>query len=455
MQLLHAKDRDGANGTGIRFELGTEGTMNRAPRKILYVEDNPMNRLLVQRVLTKAGYVVIEAEDGLSGIQAAEREQPDLILMDIVLPDMDGHQVTTRLRSLPKVARIPIVALTSKIIDSARDRALIAGCDGFIPKPISVDQLPSQIAEFLEGKREEFGGDVEDRLSLQQEYTRELVLELENKVRELQKANVELCRTDELKSKFITIVSHELKTPLAVIQGHLSILQSILATPPAPIDTTGQTSLAGIERGVERLLAIVQDMLDFVRIEGQTLTVHRKPTVLKVPVTAALRRLETAAQERQININADSMEGLPIILADATRLTQVFYNLLSNAIKYTPNGGQIRIKTQVSEGIELAHYVHAKLRFDRFVHIIVEDTGIGIAPEEQERIFDLFYEVHDISRHSTSKTRFMGGGLGLGLAISQGLVEAHGGALWAESEGYDEERCPGSRFHVVLPIEHQ
>jgi signal transduction histidine kinase len=426
--------------------------MNTAPRKILYVEDNPTNRLLVRRILTEAGYSVFEATDGLSGIQIAEREQPDLILMDIMLPGMDGHRVTTRLKSLPQLANTPIVALTSRIMEGDRERALIAGCDGFIPKPIEVDRLPDQIAEFLEGKREEIEGGVEERLALQQEYTRELVIELEKRIRELQKANVELRRTDELKSKFITMASHELKTPLAVIQGNLNILQAHLGDSHTAMDETGRSSLTGIENGVERFKAIIQDMLDFVRIEGKALAIHRKPTLVKEPVSAAVRKLEPAARERQLTIRMDTMDGLPIITADTPSLNRVFFNLLSNAIKFTPNGGQIGITAQVTQGVELTHYGRPTSSSGDFVHIIVQDTGIGIAPEEQERIFDLFYEVRDVSLHSTSKTRFMGSGLGLGLAIARGMVEAHGGFLWVESEGHDVESCPGSRFHVLLPI---
>lgn len=426
--------------------------MSPAPYKILYVEDEPMNRMLVRRVLTQAGYVVFEAEDGLSGIQVAEREKPDLILMDIMLPSMDGHQVTTRLKCLPELADTPIVALTAKIMDGDRERALIAGCDGYIPKPIDVDQLPHQIAEFLTGKREDISGDTEERLTLQQEYTQELVVQLEEKVRELQKANAELRRTDELKSKFIAMVSHELKTPLAVIQGYLTMLQAQSGDLPATTDETARSSVAGIVKGVERLAIIIEDMLSVVRIESKTLQVHRKPLIVKEVVMASVRRLEPAARARQLTIECTSMEGLPILHADAKHLYQVFFNLLSNAIKFTPDGGRISTSAEVTKGSKLTRYGHATDSSADFVHIVVKDTGIGIAPEEQERIFDLFYEVGDTRLHSTSKTRFMGGGLGLGLAIARGIVEAHEGFLWVESEGHDRGRCPGSRFHVLLPI---
>jgi CheY-like chemotaxis protein len=267
--------------------------------KILYVEDNPMNRLLVHRVLTNAGYTLLEAEDGLSGIQIAQEELPDLILMDIMIPGMDGFQVTTKLKSLPELANTPIVALTAKTMDGDRDRALVAGCDGYIPKPIDVDRLPHQVAEFLSGKREEIVGGVEEQLILQQEYSQELVTRLEEKVRELQKANIELRRTDELKSKFISIAAHELRTPITVVQGYLTMLldsKGQLRTMP---DESLQSSIQGITTGIERLHALVEEMLYITQIEAGTLELHRKMMVVKDAITAAVRKLMPATAERE------------------------------------------------------------------------------------------------------------------------------------------------------------
>ncbi len=425
--------------------------MSQGPTKILYVEDNPVNRLLVQRVLSSVGYIVLEAEDGLSGIQIAEQEKPQLILMDIMLPGLDGYQVTTRLKGIPELAHTPIVALTAKAMDGDREQALTAGCDGYIRKPIDVDRLPEQVAEFLSGKREEIEGDVEERLVLQQEYTRKLVGQLEEKVRELQKVNAALLHADALKSKFISMASHELKTPITVIQGYLMMLQDLPQAPGAA--ETFEVSLDGIYKGVDRLKAIVEDMLDITRIEGQTLQVHREQMLAKESVMATVRTMQSAARERNLGIQVDAMEGLPTLRADAKRLQQVFFNLLSNAIKYTPDGGEIKIWAKVTKGIELKHHGRPTSETGEFLQIVFEDTGIGIDPGEQERIFELFYEIRDVSLHSTSKTRFMGGGLGLGLAIARGIIEAHGGFLWVESEGYDRERCPGSRFYVLLPLE--
>ncbi len=117
--------------------------------RILYIEDNFENRILVKRVLEAEGYAVLEADDGPSGMQIAEQETPDLILMDINLPEIDGYEVTARLRQNPLLAHVPIVALTANVLKGDRERSLAAGCDGYIQKPIDVDLLPAQIAAFL------------------------------------------------------------------------------------------------------------------------------------------------------------------------------------------------------------------------------------------------------------------------------------------------------------------
>ncbi|MFP4393691.1 MAG: response regulator [Anaerolineales bacterium] len=118
--------------------------------KILYIEDNFANRMLVSRVLMVEDYEVFEAEDGPTGIELALREQPDLILMDVNLPDIDGYELTAKMRDIPELAGTPIIAMTANVMQGDREKSLEAGCDGYIPKPIDVDSLPGQIADFLE-----------------------------------------------------------------------------------------------------------------------------------------------------------------------------------------------------------------------------------------------------------------------------------------------------------------
>jgi diguanylate cyclase (GGDEF)-like protein len=171
-------------------------------KKILYIEDNPENRLLIHRVLEAGGYEVISLEDGLSGIRKAEAEKPDLILMDIMMPGLDGREVTTRLRSVPGLERTPIIALTASVMKGDRERAISAGCDGYLSKPIDVDRLPDQIQQFLLGKREPLRP--EEEIHYLREHNKRLVERLEQKVQRLEdisEANrrlADISLTDEL-----------------------------------------------------------------------------------------------------------------------------------------------------------------------------------------------------------------------------------------------------------------
>jgi signal transduction histidine kinase len=422
--------------------------MKVAMSKILYVEDNLANRLLVKRVLEAAGHIVLEAVNGLEGIHVAQESLPDLILMDINIPGMDGYETTTKLKSIPELKNTPIIALTAKVMAGDREMALTAGCDGYIPKPIDVDMLPLQIAEFLGGKREEVPA-AQERVFLRQ-YSQQLVDRLESKIAELTQANAELQRMDELKSRFISITAHELRTPLTVMRGYLTILLD--PDTGLNLDDKLAEMLKGMEKGIDRLHRIVNDMLDVTKIEGGTLDLHPGPLAVKDVINQAVQRQRPFAQQRGQQIIADDFSGYPPVYGDSERLLQVFSNLINNGIKYTPDGGTIRVYGQVIRADGDVRTTAPPASWGDMLEVIVEDTGIGIDPDDQERIFLRFYEVKDPSLHSTSQSRYLGSGIGLGLAIARGIIEAHGGWVWVESEGCDHERCPGSKFHVTIPL---
>jgi signal transduction histidine kinase len=154
------------------------------------------------------------------------------------------------------------------------------------------------------------------------------------------------------------------------------------------------------------------------------------------------KTFKAALEERHLTLESKGLQDLPTIDADPDLLFKLFYHLIMNAIKYTPDGGWITIQGTMLEGKPGVQEVE----------IIVSDTGVGIDPEFQELVFEKFFQTGEVHFHSSGKTKFKGGGPGLGLAIAQGIVQAHKGRIWVESPGHDEERCPGSRFYVRLPV---
>jgi signal transduction histidine kinase len=216
-------------------------------------------------------------------------------------------------------------------------------------------------------------------------------------------------------------------------------------------DLAGSDHLVqGILRGTERLSAIVEDLLDVSVIDTNALSLRVEEVSLSQVFDVVVTRNERYARERQLTIHTGDLTGLPVIEFDRRRLHQTLDHLLNNAIKYTPDGGQIFIEGRVLGDKQLVGKVHAGDH--EFVEITIRDTGIGVAPEDRERIFEKFYRVGKSTLHSTSKVKFKGAGPGLGLPIARGLVEAHGGRLWVESPGHDEVNCPGSTFHMLLPV---
>lgn len=268
---------------------------------------------------------------------------------------------------------------------------------------------------------------------------------LEQSKNDLQTAFAQLEHLDQTKSDFIKICAHELRTPLTVLQGYSQMLLN---------DGTIKQSdylldlISTIHSGSKRLHEIVNSMLDMTKIDNRALKLYPEPVSVASLVQMVAQKLGKSLAERDIRLTVEPMTGLPAVEADPDALHKVFYHLLTNAIKYTPNGGQINIRgrriqsngsDEATDGIE----------------IIISDSGIGIDPKFHDLIFTKFYQTGQLALHSTGQTKFKGAGPGLGLAIVKGIVEAHQGKIWVESEGYDEESYPGSTFYVFLPIRQE
>jgi signal transduction histidine kinase len=256
---------------------------------------------------------------------------------------------------------------------------------------------------------------------------------------DLRDAYQTLARLDKAKLDFIEIAAHELRTPLTVIQGYADVLRNSGVI-------QGTTSLVevveGIVRGTTRLHEIVNSMLDITKLDSESLQVSHVPVLLQSILTELKKAFSASLDERNLTLHIKRIGDVPYIEADPNMMYKVFYQLLVNAIKYTPDGGEITITywTTDVEGLGEA------------VAIMVQDTGIGIEPKHHSAIFEKFYQIGQVALHSSGRTSFKGGGPGLGLALVKGAVEAHGGMVWVESEGYNEEKLPGSAFKVLLPI---
>ena len=426
-------------------------------RKILYIDDDPVNRSLVGRLLTNYDFDVIEAETGLEGISIARKEIPKLILMDINMPGLDGHETTTRMRSIPALETIPIIAVTARDTQGERELALAAGCDGYITKPIDIDDFPNQIISYLEGHKDTITND--ERQHYLGRYSLKLVERLETKIVELQEANIRLQKIDKLKSDFITLAAHELRTPITLVYGYARLLQQLaLETQRNRNVEVSVSDLAGrIYHSVHRLNEVVNDILNISLIEANEMRLIYQPIKLAEVINMALLELQPQKNDRTLNFTFEGLETLPPIIGDRERLKQVFWNILSNAIKFTPDQGSILIKAWQTEASPIQSEpsnssAASTPESKKGVIILVKDSGIGIDPHEQKEIFERFYVVGDTAYHSSSKTAFGGGGLGLGLPIARGILKAHSGEIWVESTGQNVKTYPGSRFYVYLPL---
>jgi signal transduction histidine kinase len=404
------------------------------PIKILYIEDDPSSRRLVQRLLEAEGFDVHVAEDGLSGLEMARQVRPALVLTDLNISGMTGQEVATRLKEMPETRHAPVIALTAATLATDRERALVAGCDGYITKPIDVDTLPRMIHKFLAGTREKVSEEV--KVQRLEEYRNELVARLESTVAELQKANAELRRMDKIKKDFAILAGHELRTPTTLIYGYTSLLKMEMQQ-RGTSDSQLDDMFDRITGATRRLNEVVEAVINISLIDSEQLELAFKPVDLAAMAQGIVTDLQPVVRQRNLQLVIGDLSRVPPLSGDANYLRRALINLLDNAIKYTPDGGRVNLDAMPEQ---------------EAIHLVVADTGIGIDRAEQDRIFDKFYVLEDTQFHSTSRSNFLGGGFGLGLAVAYGIIRAHGGRIWVESEGLDTTRLPGSRFHILLPL---
>ena len=263
---------------------------------------------------------------------------------------------------------------------------------------------------------------------------------LQDRTQELERTNRILEQMDRTKSSFIHISAHEMRTPLTIIQGYAYMLQQT-----APKGSDLESISNGLMEGFTRLEEVVNSMLDVSKIDSKSLKISKADTKLSLIIAKLNKNFQPALEERKLEFTTEGLDELPLILTDSDMLYKVFYHLVVNAIKYTPDGGKIKVAgTFIEVGEDGPE-----------VEVIVQDTGIGIAKQNHETVFEKFFQTGEVMLHSSGKTKFKGGGPGLGLSIARGIIQAHGGRIWLDSPGYDEEILPGTTVYVRIPVDRK
>lgn len=265
----------------------------------------------------------------------------------------------------------------------------------------------------------------------------EMTGHLQQRTLELEKTNKILEQMDRTKVRFIQVAAHELRTPLTLVQGYAQIMRI-----KSKENSEYANYVAGILEGTSRMVDVIDNMLDVSRIDTNQLQIMSAKVQIHEVLEKVEKTFQPALQERNLTFSTEGLGALPPILGDKDLLYKLFYHVIINAIKYTPDGGDILVQgCSIEESPKESQ-----------IQIAVKDTGIGIDPQNQKLVFEKFYQTGEVLLHSSGKTKFRGGGPGLGLAIARGIVNAHRGSIWLESPGFNETTHPGTTVFVRLPV---
>ncbi len=393
--------------------------------RVLHIEDDPRNRLLVRKLLAADGHDVIDAADGLEGVRLAIAQRPDLVLVDLNIPGLDGYEVTLRLRSEAALRGVPIIAITA---EGDRETSFAVGCDGFVQKPIDARQFATQMRQYLGGHRERMLSSPDatgERLRAQ---SGRIVAHLEAKVAELSAANERLRDMDRLRTEFYRNISHELATPLTPIVGYLRMLSD---QELGPITKPQLKALRAMDDCLRRLRAILDNLIDVTGLEtGRMRFFHRDYDFLDTVRRSLAGQAEKFAERHIALVEQFPLGPLPAH-GDSDRLGRAVVQLLDNAAKFTPDQGRVGIRVRA---LETAY------------ELVVADTGPGVPAERQERVFEPFYQVDG------SPTRAHGG-VGVGLAVARRVARGLGGDVRVtQGAAIAGQFFPGAVFWLTVAM---
>jgi len=393
------------------------------PACVLIVDDERHNRELIEVMLKPEGFLLLSAANGEEALAIVERQPPDLVLLDVMMPGMDGYEVLVLIKGNPATNSIPVIMLTALDDRNARMHGLSAGAEEFLTKPVDRAELCVRVRNLLRLKA--YGDKLRGTLAALESANSELdrrTREIAAALAEAGDARMMAEHANNAKTVFLRAMSHELRTPLNAISGYTEILELGIRGAVNPEQTK---DLGRIKRASAYLLRLINDILTIARLEGA-----RPLNVISIPVNPVLGEVEELcvlqAKAKSVTLTVTMCEGEVRVAADAERFQQILLNLITNAIKFTPAGGGIGVTCDDD---------------DSMVRIRVSDTGVGVRLLDIDRVFEPFVQV---DRHLTAATQQ---GVGLGLSISRELARAMRGDLTLQSaEGV------GSTFTLTLPI---
>lgn len=374
--------------------------MNPAESLILIVDDTPANLRLLSQVLSKNGYNYLEASNGKEAVQMAKKHEPDLILLDIMMPDMNGYEVIKEIKSDKLIQDAPIIFLSSLTDTDDKVEGFKSGGVDYITKPFQKEETLARINTHLK--------------------IRFLQKQLNERIKVLRQREVELSRLNQKKDDLVRMVSHDIKNPLTGIIGLVKLMRE-----SDKISAEEQTQmLSVVEESGSNLLNMVREVLDreSKKTEPETLDYSTVQVSELLERVISMNKAKSFVKEISLSYNVIPKKLEAVI--DVNKVEIAVNNLVANALKFTPSKGDIRVKASLN---------------DDHLLIEVKDTGIGIPKKMQS---DLFKDPVKASREGTSGEL----GTGLGLDIVQLYVELHGGEIWVESE-LDK----GTRFFIKIP----